>query len=161
MADTEVRIGEIAVTTVRANLVASGVGSCVVITLYDRELKIGAMAHAMLTSRDGAGGQIEEDRQDKQYKTQDTRYVETAIDEMLEKMQAQGTKRKDLEAKIVGGANMFSAFESDIGMDNVSCAIEKLKKEAIKIAGKCVGGSQGRSVEFSLGSGIVTIKTKF
>jgi len=161
MADTEVRIGEIAVTMVRANLVASGVGSCVVITFYDRELKIGAMAHAMLPSRDGAGRQIEEDRQDKEYRIQEARYVETAIDEMLKKMEAQGTKREDLEAKIIGGANMFSAFESDIGKDNVSCAKEKLKKEAIKIVGECVGGSQGRSVEFSLASGIVTVKTKF
>ena len=161
MADTEVRIGEIAVTTVRANLVASGVGSCVVITLYDRELKIGAMAHAMLPSRDGAGRQIEEDRQDKQYQAQDARYVETAIDEMLKKIEAQGTKRKDLEAKIIGGANMFSAFESDIGKGNVLCAKEKLKKEAIKLVGECVGGSQGRTVELSLSSGIVTVKTKF
>jgi len=161
MADTEVRIGEIAVTMVRANLVASGVGSCVVITLYDRELKIGAMAHAMLPSRDGAGRPIEEGRRDAEHRIQDARYVETAIDEMLKKMEAKGTKREDLEAKIIGGANMFSAFESDIGMDNVSCAKEKLKKEAIKIVGECVGGSQGRSVEFSLGSGIVTVKTKF
>jgi len=161
MPDKEVKIGEIAVTMARDSLVASGVGSCVVITLYDRQLKIGAMAHAMLPSRDGAGRPAEEGQRDKQYKTQDVRYVETAIDEMLKKIEAQGTKRKDLEAKIIGGANMFSAFESDIGKGNVLCAKKKLKKEAVKLVGECVGGSQGRSVEFSLASGIVTVKTKF
>jgi len=56
---------------------------------------------------------------------------------------------------------MFSAFESDIGKDNVSSAKEKLKKEGIKIVGEVVGGSQGRSVEFSVASGIVTVKVKF
>jgi len=56
---------------------------------------------------------------------------------------------------------MFSAFESDFGKENVSRAKEKLKKAGIAIVGECVGGSQGRSVEFSVTTGIVTVKTKF
>jgi len=59
----------------------------------------------------------------------DTKYIEIGIDEMLKKMLAQGSKREDLEAKIAGGANMFPAFESDIGRNNVLSAEEKLKKE--------------------------------
>ncbi|MFB0524815.1 MAG: chemotaxis protein CheD, partial [Phycisphaerae bacterium] len=65
------------------------------------------------------------------------------------------------EAKLIGGANMFPSFNSDIGKDNVSSAKEKLKKERIKIVGECVGGSQGRSVEFSPTTGVVTVKIKF
>lgn len=56
---------------------------------------------------------------------------------------------------------MFSAFESDIGERNVLSAKQKLKNEGVKLFGEVVGGSQGRSVEFSVGSGIVTVKTKF
>ena len=52
-------------------------------------------------------------------------------------------------------------YESKIGEDNISYAREKLKKLGILVVGECVGGSQGRSVEFSLSSGIVTVKTKF
>ena len=49
----------------------------------------------------------------------------------------------------------------DIGKDNVLSAREKLQAEGIKIVGECVGGSQGRSVEFSPTTGVVTVKIKF
>jgi len=57
---------------------------------------------------------------------------------------------------------MFSSLLSDdIGRDNVLSAKDKLKKERIRIVGECVGGSQGRSVEFSPATGVVAVKTKF
>ena len=80
---------------------------------------------------------------------------------MIEGMRARGSARQDIEAKLIGGANMFSAFSSDIGMENVTAAKEKLKAEGIKFVGECVGGSQGRSIEFALDTGIVTVKLKF
>ena len=123
-----------------------------VITFYNAKQKIGALAHTMLPSskRDTAD-----------CSGKDTRYIGIAINEMLRKMELQGIKRQDIEAKLIGGANMFSAFKSSISEDNISCAREELKKEGIKLAGECIGGSQGRSVEFSVASGIVTVKTKF
>ena len=39
--------------------------------------------------------------------------------------------------------------------------IDLAKEEGIKVIGESVGGSIGRSVEFSVSSGIVTVKTKF
>ena len=159
MADIEVKMGGIAVTKDSDNLTVSGIGSCLVITLYDPKLKVGGLAHAMLSPhpRAGADSQIVP----KAGENGDTKYVDTAIDEMLRRMKQGGTKREDIEAKLIGGANMFSAFESDIGERNVLSAKEKLKNEGVKLFGEVVGGSQGRSVEFSVGSGIVTVKTKF
>lgn len=161
MRDVEVKMGEIVVDNGRDNLTASGVGSCVVITLYDPQLKIGAMAHAILPSRNDGEKPIKKEQRYTRYNIRDTRYVDSAIDEMLKKLEARGAKRKDIEAKIVGGANMFSGVESDIGSDNVLRAKEKLKAEGIRIVGECVGGSQGRSAEFSIASGVMTVKTKF
>jgi len=80
---------------------------------------------------------------------------------VIKRIETLGAKRESIEAKLIGGANMFSAFESDFGKENVSRAKEKLKKAGIAIVGECVGGSQGRSVEFSVTTGIVTVKTKF
>ncbi|MBU2436488.1 MAG: chemotaxis protein CheD [Candidatus Omnitrophica bacterium] len=94
-------------------------------------------------------------------KEPDTRYADIAIDEMLNKIAAQGAKKEFITAKLIGGANMFSAITSKIGEDNISYTRERLKKQGIPIVGECVGGSQGRSVEFSVASGIVTVKTKF
>jgi len=149
--DIEVKMGDIAVAENANNLTASGIGSCVAITLYDPKLKIGALAHAMLPPHSRLAG----------HGTPDTKYIDTAIDEMLKRMLTCGARKQDLEAKIIGGANMFSILDSDIGKQNVLSAKEKLKKEGIKIAGECVGGSIGRSVEFCVAPGIVTVKTKF
>jgi len=149
--DIEVKMGDIAVAEDANNLIASGIGSCLVITLYDPKLKIGALAHAMLPPHSRLAS----------HRTPDTKYIDTAIDEMLKRMLTCGARKQDLEAKIIGGANMFSMLDSDIGKQNVLSAKEKLKKEGIKIAGACVGGSIGRSVEFCVAPGIVTVKTKF
>ena len=150
MKNIEVEMGDIAVTKGEDNLIASGIGSCLVITLYDPKQKIGALAHTMLYSQ----------RRKANPESPDTKYADIAIDEMLKRVQALGAKRENIEAKLIGGANMFSAFESDIGKESVSGSKNKLKKEGIAIVGECVGGSQGRSVELSIATGIVTVKTK-
>ena len=159
MADIEVKMGDIAVAKNSDSLVVSGIGSCVVIALYEPKLKIGAAAHAMLPPNSKA--QNHSSTSSEAGETVDTRYVDIAIDELLKIMETQGARKGDLEAKLVGGANMFSAFMSDIGKENVTGAKEKLKKEGIKLVGESVGGTQGRSAEFSASSGIVTVKMKF
>ena len=180
MSDIEVHMGHIAVIEGSHNLITSGVGSCLVITLYDPKLQIGALAHTMVPSSA---------KRDTQYhqrasahisleastvaqacavaervstEAEDTKYVDVAIDKMLKGLEANGSKREDLEAKLIGGANMFSSIISnDIGKDNILSAREKLQAEGIKIVGECVGGSQGRSVEFSPTTGVVAVKVKF
>ena len=169
----EVQMGEIGVGGTDDNLIASGIGSCLVITFYDPKQKIGALAHTMLPARRMffEVRDVKDERRKINLNSPssakasegkpDTRYADTAIDQMLKRIEAEGAKRENLEAKLIGGANMFSAFKSDISEDNISYAREKLKKEGIVIVGECVGGSQGRSVEFSVASGVVTVKTKF
>ncbi len=144
-------MGAVAVARPPDNLTASAIGSCVVTILYDPASRIGAMAHAMLPSYSGA----------KEHESQDTKYMDAAIDEMIKKMVTQGAIKGNLEARLVGGANMFPKLKSYIGRDNVLSAKKKLEEEGIEIVGECVGGSVGRSVEFSVASGIVTVTTKF
>ncbi len=177
--DIEVHMGDIAVIDGPHNLITSGVGSCLVVTLYDPKLQIGALAHTMLplspmqstehdtrlsgslSSEAPFGRQTCIVAEQVSAKVEDTKYVDVAIDQMLKRMESKGAKRKDLEAKLIGGSNMFPSFNSDIGKDNVLRARDKLKTEGIRIVGECVGGSQGRSVEFSPTTGVVTVKIKF
>jgi len=159
---------------------SSGVGSCLVITLYDPKLQIGALAHTMvpssakreteygqsmsarLSSKTLSDGQACLVKERVSTKTKESKYVDVAIDQMLKGLAVRGAKRQDLEAKLIGGANMFPSIATDdIGKDNVLSAKDKLKAEGIRIVGECVGGSQGRSIEFSPTTGIVTVKIKF
>lgn len=148
----EVDMGKVAMAKYKEadNLTSTGIGSCLVITLYDPKLKLGAICHPMLSV---------ESRRDNT--KPDAIYIDTAIEQMLEKMLSLEAVRERLEAKIIGAANMFTAFKSDIPKKNVSSAKEKLKIEGIRLVGECVGGNIGRSVEFALDTGIVTVKTKF
>lgn len=130
--EIEVTIGNFRVTKNPDILTASGIGSCVVITLFDYKHKIGALAHAMLAD-----------------------HIPSQIDEILKKMYSLGSNREYIEAKLVGGANMFPELISDIGKNNVLTAKEKLQKEGIKLVSESVGGSIGRYVEFCTSSGFV------
>jgi len=161
--DINVPMGEMKVAVNGDCLTSLGIGSCLVVTLYDSRLQNGGLAHTML-----AGYRLSsklqnpcEERRIENKEVKNTKFVDTAIDEMLKKLEAHGTKREDLGAKLIGGANMFAGLVSDIGQNNIATAKEKLKKEKIKVIGEVVGGSKGRSVEFSTGTGIVTVKTKF
>ncbi len=128
-----------------------GIGSCIVITLYDSVKKVGAMAHPMLAENITK-------------KTDNSlRFVGPAIDAMIRELRKFGGAKDRLEAKIVGGANMFKVFDKNptgIGAQNIAAAIEKLEAEGIKIVATDTGENCGRSVAFDLSSGLVEVKTK-
>ena len=171
--DIEVHMGDMVVHKGSQVLVTSGIGSCLVITLYDPRLKIGALAHTMVpssatcclaavASNKSPNDEPRTTNYELRTTNSDTKYVDEAIGQMLNGLQAKGSNRADLEAKLIGGSNMFpSLMSDDIGRDNILSARNKLKAEGITIAGECVGGSQGRSVEFSPTTGVVTVKVKF
>jgi chemotaxis protein CheD len=130
---------------------SSGIGSCVVVTLYDPRKRVGAMAHPMLAK--SISGSIENP----------LRFVESAIDAMLSALEGLGASKERLEAKIVGGANMFKVFDKNpdsIGIHNAEAAKKKLEREGIAIVANDTGGNAGRSVAFDLTSGFVEVKTK-
>lgn len=150
--EIEVNIGELKVAKPPDKLVALGIGSCVAITFHDPELKVGALAHIMLPDST-KGGSI----------GSPIKYADLAVDELIKEMAKMGSKKKDIEAKIVGGANMFPHLKHapiEVGRVNVEAVKEKLKKEGMRLVGEAVGGSIGRSVEFSTSTGSVTIRTK-
>ena len=81
--DIEVKMGEVVVANGADNLVVFGVGSCLVITLYDPKLKVGACAHAMLPL-----SIIHNLSSITEHGKRDARYVDVAIDEMLKRSHA-------------------------------------------------------------------------
>lgn len=78
-------------------------------------------------------------------------------------MEGKGCKKQNMEAKLVGGANMFPSVYSEtenVGHDNVTAVKKILKDEGIKIIGEDLGGNIGRSVELNTLTGIVSVETK-
>jgi len=132
-------------------LTCIGIGSCVVVTLYDPEMGLAAMAHVMLPGR---GGKAEADLP--------ARYSERAIDYMMRELLARGSRRERLRAKIAGGAEMFVFSSSQPadgpGKKNVEAITARLKREGITIAGMDVGENFGRSVEFHTDTGEMIVR---
>lgn len=139
-------------------LVTYGLGSCVGLGMWDPELHIAAMAHIMLP----------DSRQPRtRQEVNPAKFADTAVKAMLDHFPQLGVPIGRLQAKLVGGANMFafpgrnggSEGALNIGQRNVNAVKDKLREFKIPIVGEDTGGSQGRSVEYYADSGLMHIRT--
>ena len=133
-------------------LISYGLGSCIGISLYDPQTKIGGLLHIMLP--DSNQSRANENR---------AKFADTGIPDMLEELVRMGAVKSRLVAKLAGGSQMFAfANASDImrvGLRNASASKEILKKLSIPIVGEDTGGSSGRTVQIDLSTGVYKVKT--
>lgn len=152
MTDTiQVRVADYKVTVSPGMLASFGLGSCVGISLFDEEAKVGGLAHIMLPR----GGENVDPRF---Y----PRYADTAIRLMLSDMVEMGCDSARLVAKFAGGSSMFPGLkkaEKGIGDRNVDAVIENLNALNIPIAGSDAGGNHGRSIRFCTETGKMNISS--
>ncbi|TCN25596.1 chemotaxis protein CheD [Mesobacillus foraminis] len=131
----------------------TGLGSCVGVVIYDKARRIAGMAHVMLP--DSALG--------KQGLMNKAKYGDTAVKELTEILVANGARLAALQAKLAGGAQMFQFSGSSdvlrIGPRNVESVLLALKKLNIPVTGQDVGGNNGRTIEFSPETCILSIRT--
>jgi len=137
--------------TVAPNIILSlGIGSCVVITLYDTRRKIGGLAHVMLPDSNSLTGQRPA-----------YHCADTAIATLLKELISRGAKHQNMVAKIIGGAQMFACSSNSgpsIGKQNVRRIRQILDRERIPLKGEDTGNRHGRNIEFYLDSGKVMIE---
>ncbi len=140
-----VGVGEYQTLDIPGQLVCIGLGSCVGIAIFDPQVQIGGLAHAMLP-------RYEEGRD----KVNAAKYADSSIMLMVDELVEMGAERGRLRAKIAGGAQMFSFMSSDtlnIGQRNSEAARATLKAERIRLLGEDIGGTRGRTVTFSTADG--------
>ena len=125
-------------------------GSCVGICLYDRENKIGGLAHIMLPENNDKSSNPK-------------KYADSAIALMIDELLKKGANSEHLVAKIAGGASMFkmpeNSFIGSIGINNVHKVREVLNNYHITVIGEDVFGDYGRTVDFFLETGKLKIKS--
>lgn len=135
-------------------LVTYALGSCVGISLYDPVERIGGLSHIMLPSSSLRPDGVIDERM---------KFADTAIYDMLTKMEHLGASRSRIFAKIAGGANMFGTqedtFIGTIGNRNVSAVHDELNRLGIPLVAEDVGENYGRTVHFNLEDGSVEIHT--
>lgn len=136
--------GEVKVAKKNTILKSNAIGSCIVITAYDRQRQIGALAHIMLP------GKAPENRV-----FQKTRYASDAIDELIYILKLNGANENNIEVCLAGGANVLKRKDDNIRQDIIVSVEELLKKRKIKIKAKSLGGTERRSISLDLDNGKV------
>ena len=128
-----------------------GLGSCIGITLYDSQAKVGGLVHIMLPSIDQARS-----------KENKAKFADTGIVYLVEEMVKQGAVKRRLEAKIAGGASMFSFGNNSqlkIGLRNAEMTKKVLKDLNIPIISEDTGDTYGRTIELDSCSGVLHVKS--
>ncbi len=138
-------IGEYAVASTPTILVTLGLGSCVGVCIRDKRSKIGGMIHVMLPETNSATGKL-------------SKYAKPGIELMVNEIVKKGASKRELEAKIAGGAAMFQSKGFDIGKRNVQKVKEVLLSLGIPIVAEDTGKNRARSIEFHLDTGELFIK---
>ena len=143
-----VGIGDYKVASNPHVLATYSLGSCVAVILYAPVKRIGALIHAMLP------------RPKTPNPDNPAKYVETAIPMVLGRLRIKGVDTKELEAAIIGGANILKTTGAlAIGKRNVEAAKRILNMYRIKVVAEDTGGTRSRSVVFNLGNGELYVIT--
>lgn len=150
--EVKVGIADLNVVESPNRLITVGLGSCIGIALYDKNKRIGGLAHIMLP-----------DSRQFNNVTNPLKFADLAIPILLEKMENIGANKRNIKAKIAGGASMFNFSDKsmimDIGNRNGIAVKEALSKCSITILSEDIGGNKGRTMIFDACNGIVQIKT--
>lgn len=130
-----IHVGEIFIASEKPMEIATVLGSCVGVCLYDRHHQIGALNHYLLPLWNGNG-------------LQSPKFGNVSIPKMIEQMVSIGCQTTNMEAKLFGGANINKTNLENmmIGKKNIIIAKEILAKHHIRIIAEDTGGTRGRRI---------------
>ncbi len=123
-------------------------GSCVAVTAWHPELKIGGICHFQLAERKS------------QSKIKDNlRYAEFALPEMQEKMQSYVSELSDFHIGLFGGSNLFATSKlKTVGKKNLKVARTWLKQHQLTLNNEDTGDIFCRNLTLDLNTGVVAVE---
>lgn len=127
--------------------IATLLGSCVAVCLFNRQQGFGGMNHFMLSKTPPE-------------ETPSTKYGDYATRMLIKMMLSYDSVIGNLVASIVGGGNVVGHLNvgEDVCRSNITVAEEVLKAHAIPVIRKEVGGNKGRKVYFKSWSGELKVE---
>lgn len=133
--------------------VSTVLGSCVSLTLFSPEHRVGAICHALLPTRPSCDGDNDSG----------FRYVDDSIRHMLMEFLRKGIHSSRLVAKLFGGSDLMAAVTGvrqsrSIGRQNIEVALSVLEETGLVLAASDLGGEWGRKLVFHTHTGEVFIK---
>ena len=133
---------------VRPSVINTVLGSCVAVCLYDSKMQISGMNHYLLPLWNNEG-------------LASPKYGNIAIAKLIEAMEAVGCQKKDMVAKLFGGAspNGFDGSKNIlVGEKNIQIAHNMLSEHRIRVIASDLGGTRGRKISLESHSGRILLK---
>ena len=124
-------------------------GSCVAVCLFDISAQIGGINHIQMPG------------DPRKADDEPNRWAGPATRNLIAQLLELGASRKNLRAKIFGGATINAtvvAPELRVGDKNVASVVSLLRDERVRIANSSTGGANGRKVIFDAHTGNVWVK---
>lgn len=125
-------------------------GSCVSITLWHPQRRLGGMCHFLLPCRKRAPGTAPEGR-----------YGDEAVEMMVQRLCLAGTDARDYEATLYGGADTQSGIggpRAGIGERNIEAGWQLIDHYGFALTAVDVGDNVPRTVQMCLRSGMVNVR---
>lgn len=124
-------------------------GSCVAVTVWHRQRKIGGMCHYLLAHRQP---------QANARKLPAGYFAEDAFNFFDHKVKQFQLPANEIEVKVFGGGNMFNQSLSssiNVATNNVTSAKQLIEQRGWQLVSASVGGSRYRKLYFNLSTGDV------
>jgi chemotaxis protein CheD len=153
MAEIYVQPGELHLVRGPA-ILRTVLGSCVGVTFWNERLEIAGLCHPMLPRCPAEGKRLSV--------TALRRYVDSAIRELAQKMDALGAGRRETEVKVFGGADVLQVEHSEkrptVGRMNADRALQILAEEGYSVIAQRLGGQRGVHIDFLTTNGEVRLR---
>ena len=131
-------------------LITYSLGSCIGVTIWDPEVKVGGMIHYMLP-----------DSSISPAKANPAMFADTGIPRLFRAAYELGAVKKRMTVKAVGGSQLLDDNGTfNIGKRNYVMLRKIFWKNGILIDAEDVGGSISRTLRLNVGTGQVTIRTR-
>jgi chemotaxis protein CheD len=129
------------------SIITTILGSCVAVCLFDPILQIGGMNHYLLPLWNGQG-------------LASPRYGNIAIEKLISNLEALGSHKANMKAKVFGGAEIIATNINQfmIGERNIHLAKDTLIEIGIPVVSSSTGGKLGRKIIFNTETGEVRQK---
>ena len=130
---------------------ATLLGSCVTVTLWQPRRRIGGMCHFLVPGRPGGPR--------REGVPPDGDFADEAFALFDQAMLENGCRPEQFQAKLFGGGAMFpAAARVDVGAQNIAAARALLKQRGIPLLAEHAGGAGHRKLTFDLATGEVQLR---
>lgn len=134
-------------------------GSCVAVTIWHPEKRVGGMCHILLPQR-----QASYKKNSPALSGNSAKYADEALALMMGEMAKLKIRPKECQVKVFGGSNMFPKLKlqqkDNIGDRNLHAVLMYLAEHDFQIHANHYGGEDSRYIIFDIWSGFAWVKSR-